>query len=183
LPAATGGPDVVQPEVEVEEFVDAEAEFGATGAKALEWGAVFAANDVELPIDPTIADELGFGVARPLELEAVLVWIGGVLAASAEDVVEGWLGVATKDGAGVVVTAAGIATGLFGTASGAEPVPVLGTVPFADGEATGELIGEDFALLASLMSRKPTGEVTVLSIGSRVGWAVVDGAAASDASA
>ena len=46
------------------------------------WGTAFAAGDVELPIDPTIADEPGFVAARPLALEAVLVLFDGVLAAT-----------------------------------------------------------------------------------------------------
>jgi hypothetical protein len=167
LPAATGGSDVGQAEVELDELLETGAELGATGAKLAGCGAVLASEGVELPIDPAIADEPAVKVP---ELNGVL--ITGVRAATVEDV-EGWVFVATEGGAAVAETSAG----LLALAPRAEMVPALGAV-----KAAGELIEEGFASLALLISWLAAVEASVLSTGSRIRWAVGGPAAATASS-
>ena len=167
MPAAAGGPDAGQAEVELDELLETGAELGATGAKFAGCGAVLASEGVELPIDPAIADEPAVKVP---ELNGVL--IAGVRAATVEDV-EGWVFVAIAGGAAVAETAAG----LLALAPGAEMVAALGAV-----KAAGELIEEGFASLALLISWLAAVEASVLSTGSRIRWAVGGTAAATASS-
>ncbi len=166
MPAATGGPDAGQAEVELEELGDAEGELGKTGAKLAGGGAAFAAEVVKLPIDPVIADEPGFAAAKP-ELGGSLALAGGVFVVSAEDV-EGWIVGTAEDCAGAGETAAGVAAGSLDTA-GADSTSATGLETATEDEAAADGLLVDFTALALPLSCLSAAKVSVLSTALRIG--------------